>query len=371
VIAPAVDFPVRIADYAALTALGDAARTHAALVAGESALRLLPTLGAEGGELVPLALTGPMVDGSPPRWLAELENFVAPLRDAGWGRARTPVFIASSNFGVDGFITHLRTPGGNPAAAREGVVSVCVTGLRERFGWGKNTTVLSHACVSAQLALMQATRVLRAGEADRALVFAFDFLSPFVSGGFQSLKILNSRIPAPYAARDTGSIGLGDGAAYAVLTRATGDFRIRAQHTCNEMWHFTANDPSGDGFTGALAPLAASGKQGRLWFKGHGTGTLEPGALECAAAERAFPSAPIVGWKGAIGHTLGSSALVELAIALESFRTGLVPGTVGTTGKCFSDNVATTAFKASGFDGAVMACNAFGGAHASMLVTHA
>lgn len=369
--APAVDFPVRIADYAALTSLGDASRTHAALVAGESALRFLPALGAEGGELVPLALAGPMLDVSPPRWRANLENFVAPLREAGWGRARTPVFVASSNFGVDGFMTHLRTPGGNIEAAGQGVAASSVAGLRERFGWGKNMTVLSHACVSSQLALMQAARSLRAGEADRALVFAYDFLSPFVTGGFQSLKILNSLMPAPYAARDTGAIGLGDGAAYAVLTRDTGDFRIAAQHTCNEMWHFTANDPSGAGFAGALAPLAASGNQGRVWFKGHGTGTLEPGALECAAAERAFPAAPIVGWKGAIGHTLGSCALVELTLALESFRTGLVPGTVGTTGKCFSDNVATTAFKAAEFDGAVMACNAFGGAHASMLVTHA
>lgn len=368
---PAVDFPVRIAGYAALTAFGDAARTHAALVAGESALRLYPTLGDAGGDPVPLALVGgAMPDASPARWLGALESFAAPLRDAGWGLPRTPVFVTSSNFGVDGFVTHLRAPDGNPDAAHQGVIAVCVDGLRKRLGWGRNTTVITHACVSAQLGLMQAARVLRAGEADRALVFSFDFLSAFVTGGFHALKILNSRMPAPFADRDTGAIGLGDGAAYAVLTRDTGDFRIAAQHASNEMWHFTANDPSGAGFTSALAPFAVSGKQGRVWFKGHGTGTLEPGALECAAASAAFPGAPIVGWKGALGHTLGSCALVELAVTLESFRAGVAPGTVGTAGKCFSDHVATAPFATGGYDGAVMACNAFGGAHAAMLVTH-
>ena len=368
--APAVDFPVRIAACDALTAFGDAVCTRAAMVAGETALRLSPVLGDAGGELAPLALAGPMSDVSPPRWLPALERFAAPLRDAGWGGVRTPVFVTSSNFGVDGFLTHLRTPGGNRAAARRGVIAGCVSDLRSRFGWGGNTAVISHACVSAQLGLMQAARALHAGEADRALVFSFDFLSAFVTGGFHSLKILNAQMPAPFAARESGAIGLGDGAAYAVLTRDTGDFRIAAQHTGNEMWHFTANDPTGAGFAGALAPFAVSGKQGRVWFKGHGTGTLEPGALECAAAERAFPCAPIVGWKGALGHTLGSCALVELAVALESFRAGVAPGTVGTTGKCFSDHVATAPFATGGFDGVLMACNAFGGAHAAMLVTH-
>lgn len=368
---PSVAASVRIAGYAALTAFGDAARTHAAMVAGESALRLGPALGAEGGEPVPLAFASPPDDVFPPRWRPLLDRFAEPLRDAGWGGEKTPVFITSSNFGVDAFITHLRTPGGAPDALRESVISECVGGLRKAYGWGPNVTVLSHACVSGQLGLMQAARLLHAGECDRALVFSFDFLSAFVTGGFNALKILNSAMPAPYTARDTGSIGLGDGAAYAVLTRDAGDFAILAQHSHNEMWHFTANDPSGAGFDAALAPFAASGKYGRLWFKGHGTGTLEAGALECAAASRALPGAPIVGWKGAIGHTLGSCAVVELAVALESMKSGTAPGTVGTTGPCFAETVATAAFPTGNFDGALMACNAFGGAHAAMIVTHA
>ena len=54
-------------------------------------------------------------------------------------------------------------------------------------------------------------------------------VSPFVAGGFHSLKILNGTMPAPYAVRETGAIGLGDGAAFAVLTRDAAPFRIEAQ----------------------------------------------------------------------------------------------------------------------------------------------
>ena len=363
-----VDTPVRIAACDCLTAFGDASASHAALLRGETALRLLPVLGEDGGESAPLALRSPMTDADPARWISEIAVFDGMLRDPAWGRRRTPVFVTSSNFGVDGLHAHLRTK--SAAALRRGVIAHCMDDLRRDYGWGDNVTVISHACVSAQLGLMHAARVLERDEADTALVFSYDFLSPFVTGGFHALKILNPYLPAPYAKRQSGSIGIGDGAGYAVLTKDRGDFSIRRQHCHNEMWHFTANDPSGAGFTGALAPFASeAGAPAKVWFKGHGTGTLEPGALECAAADAVLPGAPIVGWKGGLGHTLGSCALVELAIGLESFRRGVAPGTVGTTGECFSQNVATSAFPVSGYDGAVMACNAFGGAHAAMLVT--
>ena len=364
---PAVRTPVRIAALECLTAFGDAASTHAALLRGETALRPVPVLGEGGGDECPIALTGPMTDDFPPRWMPALQRFDPEVRSSGWGRPRTPVLLTSSNFGVDGLITHLRK--GSPGALRRGVVSRCAADLRQHYGWGENVTVVSHACVSAQLGLMQAARLLAAGEADRALVFSFDFASAFVAGGFHALKILNRNFPAPYADREYGAIGIGDGAGYAVLTRDEGDFAVAAQHCHNEMWHFTANDPSGEGFRRALAPFAASGMPGKVWFKGHGTGTLEPGKLEAEAAEKTFPGAPIVGWKGSLGHTLGSCALVELALGVESMRLGVAPGTVGTSGKCFSDNVATAPFSTAPFDGAVMACNAFGGAHAAMLIT--
>jgi 3-oxoacyl-(acyl-carrier-protein) synthase len=226
--------------------------------------------------------------------------------------------------------------------------------------------------VTAHLGLAQAARLLQAGLADRVLVFSFDYVSPFVAGGFHSLKILNSTMPAPYAVRETGAIGLGDGAAFAVLSRAAAPFRLAAHAFYNEMFHFTANQPDGAGFALVASAIAAAAGGRRVWIKGHGTGTLEAGRLEAEAFARQFPGAPLTGWKGGLGHTLGSCGLVELAVALAALRGpgGRIPGTVGGTAPTFTDTVALEPFAGAGFDGAVLASNAFGGAHAAMLLAH-
>ena len=252
-----------------------------------------------------------------------------------------------------------------------GALVNCVAWLSKQLGWQENVAIFSHACVSAHLGLLQASRVMAAGLADEALVFSFDFLSPFVSGGFHALKILNADFPAPYMNRATGSIGLGDGAAYALLSCAKGDFSVTAQSMYNEMHHFTANQPDGAGFEACLAPIAAQMAGRRVWLKGHGTGTLDAGRMESGAFAKVFPGSPLVGWKGSLGHTLGSCGLVELAIAQAALRNGRTPGTVGSGAPTFTDDVALEPFANDKFDGVICASNAFGGAHAALLLSHA
>jgi 3-oxoacyl-(acyl-carrier-protein) synthase len=137
------------------------------------------------------------------------------------------------------------------------------------------------------------------------------------------------------------------------------------------MHHFTANRPDGAGFATCLASVREAAGDRRVWLKGHGTGTLEAGRLECTAFATDFPDAPLVGWKGSLGHTLGSCGLVELALACEAIRAGRAPGTVGGEGPGFQPNVAIDSIRTSDTDGVVCASNAFGGAHAAFLLRHA
>jgi hypothetical protein len=363
--------PVRVAAWGCLTPFGDAPATHRALLEGAVALRLEPVLGLDGGDRVPLALLpGQALDEIfPPRWIGEVRRLLATGPGEGWGEERRPVFVTGSNFGVGGMYAYRRK--GEAAHLAWGNPGACADHLRAACGWGPHVAVFSHACVSAHLGLVQAARVLGAGLADEVLVLSFDFLSPFVAGGFHALKILNGGFPAPYAERPTGAIGLGDGAGYAVLSRERGDLVLLGQTLHNEMHHVTGNRPDGGGFDACLAPLAAMAGGRRLWLKGHGTGTLEAGRLEAAAFARAFPDAPLVGWKGSLGHTLGSCGIVELAIAAESLGRGRTPGTVGTSRPTVGDQVALESFDNAGFDGVVCASNAFGGAHAGLILGHA
>lgn len=357
-----------------VTPLGNARATTDALLRGERALRLHPVLGCDGGDLVPLALCNEWQPpaGDAPRWAETFFAMMAGVPDRPWGTARFPVLIASSNFGIDNLYAHHRHP-------REGQLPYILPQrltafFTQRLGWGNNVSHFSHACVSANLALLYASRQVTAGLAEEALVVSYDFLSPFVTAGFHAMKILTAEMPAPYADRPFGAIGLGDGAAFAVIARVdaggSGGLRLEGQEGCNEMYHFTGNHPEGVGMAqlGARMRTVADGRP--VWVKGHGTGTIEAGRLEARHMAECFPEAPLVCWKGALGHTLGSCALVELAIAVEAIRSGRAPGTVGTSGPCFTPQVATEAFDLSNYAGVVLNAFAFGGAHYACLLCY-
>jgi hypothetical protein len=367
---PADSPPVRIEAAGCRTAWGDAPATCAALLRGGRALQFLPVLGTDGGDRVPLALLPgrAFVETAPPNWLPGVAALGGEIPPGPWGGAGHPVFLTSSNFGVGSLYGFQRTA--DPAFLPYGPSFEVVARLRANLGWGPEVTVVSHACVSAHLGLLLASRALHAGLAERALVFSFDFISPFVTGGFHALKILNAEMPAPYSDRASGSIGLGDGAAFAVLRRDGSGLCLSGQQLFNEMHHFTANRADGAGFAGCLLPLAAAARGRRLWLKGHGTGTLEAGRIEAETLARLFPDAPLVSWKGSLGHTLGSCGLVELAIAREALRLGRTPGSIGSRAPCFAGSVALEPFANTEFDGALLASNAFGGAHAACLLSH-
>jgi len=361
----------RISACECVTAFGDTRATLNGLLDGARALAPTAVLGRDGGDMVPIGLARgrSYEETSRPNWLPYLRALIARLPSGDWGTGRRPIVVTSSNFGVGALHAFRRS--GDRSFLALGTPFACVAWLAGELGWGQNVTIFSHACVSAHLGLLHGSRLLAAGLADSVLVFSFDFLSPFVVGGFHALKILNADLPAPYQDRATGSVALGDGAAFAVLTRDRGEFEIPAQRLHNEMFHFTSNRVDGAGFTACLASMAEATSGRKLWVKGHGTGTLEAGRLESTLLATAYPDAPLVGWKGGIGHTLGSCGLVELAIALEGMRRGRVPGTVGSAPPAFGPTVAFEPFDAAPFDSVLCTSNAFGGAHAALLVAHA
>jgi len=351
------------------TALGDAPSTCSALLRGEIALEATPLLGSGGGDPVPLALSGTLDERVPPRWQSELDRLWALVPEAPWGSSEYPVYLTSSNFDVGSLYAFRQS--GDRRFLHLGMPSKCLGYLRDRYAWGSNAVALSHACVTAQLGIEMASRRLEKGLAKKALVFSFDFISPFVAGGFHALKILNDGFPAPYTEAPFGSIGLGDGCGFAVLSKADTPVRIEGNWLFNEMHHYTANDPSGSGFREMVDGLKALAKGRPVWIKGHGTGTLDAGRLEATAFAGGFPESPLVSWKGSLGHSLGSCGIVELALAVEAIRRGQIPGTLGAGESLMASNVAREPFQASDFEVAGLFSNAFGGAHAGTLLSYA
>ncbi|MGE9295072.1 MAG: hypothetical protein ACQKBV_02120, partial [Puniceicoccales bacterium] len=361
---PATDIFLHACD--CRTPLGDARETWARLLDGEIALRPeVPLWDSE--ERVPLALMGAMDDLATPRWLAPSAELLRGAPDRPWGTARYPVVVTSSNFGIDQMLAAHRT--GEEHFQEHATAMRAVNAIAKAQGWGPNRTIISNACVSAQLGLLHAQRLLENDLADEALVFSFDFLSHFVVGGFHALKILNADFPQPYAARESGAIGLGDGLGYAVLSREKSPYRLAAVATHSEFHHMTGNDPSGTGFDAVIAPMREAAQSRPVFIKGHGTGTLEAGQLEAEAAHRTFPEARLASWKGSLGHTLGSCGIVELAITKIAFDENRAPGNVGAAAPYFAPNVEPGPIDLTHCAGAILLSSAFGGAHAAHLLT--
>lgn len=351
-----------------LTAFGDSRTSCDSLLANKIALVATPVLGENGGDLVPLAYSDGYDETIPPRWEAKIKALAERIPEAPWGQPGYPVFLTSSNYDVGSLYSYDVTK--NLDFLKVGTPAHSLDYIRKLFGWGPNAVALSHACVTAHVGIEMATRHLKLANAKKALIFSFDYISPFVAGGFHSLKILNEHFPAPYEDRDIGSIALGDGAGFVVLTNELQQFNIEDNFLYNEMYHFTANDPNGSGFAKAVDWLKAQNSDRKFWIKGHGTGTLEAGKMEADAFHEAFPKAPLVSWKGSLGHTLGSCGIVELAIALRAMESKKAPGTVGTTGPTIAPNVATQNIDLTDLNSVALFSNAFGGAHAGCLVSH-
>ena len=353
-----------------VTPFGDSAASRDCLIAGQVSLQRESVLGRnDGGDCVPLSLFDDLEPSYPPAWGKPLDSLLAQCPEYDWGSSRFPIIFCSSNFGVGNLVALRR----NKAAEHQalGTPQRSVDWIADRFKWGPARQIISHACVSAQLGLNLAHQWVQSSDVERVLVMSFDFLSPFVAGGFNALKILNGEMPQPFTNREIGSIGLGEGVAAAVIGRDEGDWVMTNPVTFNEMEHMTANASDGAGFSSLLSQFDSEIPSDRIWIKGHGTGTLDAGRLEAESIQKFFPDSPLISWKGSLGHTLGSCALVELAIALRAMESGTIPGTVGAGQSLMTDTVADEPFSSQSKDGFISLSNAFGGAHAGCLIHHA
>jgi hypothetical protein len=261
----------------------------------------------------------------PPRWLPACAGWPPEIPPAAWGSARAPVIVTSSNFGVGSLYAFTRDHDARHLA--HGTPFATVDLLRREFGWGEHVQVFSHACVTAHLGLAHAPRAAARRLADRVLVFSFDFVSPFVAGGFHSLKILNGAdARALRRARDgldrprrRRGVRRADARGRAVPARgarpAQRDVPFHRQPARRRRFRRLRR---GD-------RRAAGGR--RVWVKGHGTGTLEAGRLEAEVLARQFPGAPLtVSGKAASATRSAAAAWSNSPSRSPALRGGRSPG---------------------------------------------
>ncbi|MBX7245335.1 MAG: beta-ketoacyl-[acyl-carrier-protein] synthase family protein [Candidatus Sumerlaeaceae bacterium] len=198
------------------------------------------------------------------------------------------------------------------------------------------------ACATGIFSTIQAAELLRTGVVDVALAGSSESTgNVMVLAGFQNMGALSASQPRPFHAKRDG-FAAGEGAAVLVLeresdARARGAriiARIAGSDVRGDAYHLTGVDTRGESVEYAIrmtlkkAGWAPADVQ---YINAHGTGTQLNDATEAEVISRIFgqPGPLVSSLKSRIGHLLGGSASVEIALTLVALDDGFVPSTHG------------------------------------------
>jgi 3-oxoacyl-[acyl-carrier-protein] synthase II len=310
------------------------------LSSGETALCSWPDL-EEGGYRCTIAARIAEIAGDPLRRGRSLALAAAEQAVAGCGAQlpRTSGVYIGSTLGES--LAFERAAEGEPLDVSEYGVPSFAQGLRERFGLDGPAQSLATACAAGNYAVGAALQDLRTGRVDFALAGGVEPFSRLSLVGFSRSRAMASDRCRPFDAQRSGML-LGEGAAIFVLERAEaaqarGAIPL-AEVACLglscDAHHPTAPLPDGSGMRRAMqaaldeAGIATSAID---WVNAHGSGTRASDAAEARALRELFGSTlpKVSGSKGALGHALGASSALELAVCVQGLLEQTVPTTAG------------------------------------------
>ncbi len=242
-------------------------------------------------------------------------------------------------------------------------------------------TASALACATGTYALLEARRIILAGEADAVIAGGADAgINEAVFAGLSNMGPLSENNEDPTGAsrpfdsdRDGFVFGEGavvmvvESAAHAAARGATSYGTIAGGALTSDAFHMSAPEPSGDYASGAirLALERAGIAPAELdYICAHGTATRANDASESRAIRAALGDAadtiPVSSPKSMVGHLIAAAGALAAMVCLLGMRDGVLPPTINLTNPdpdCDLDHIALTARKAPA---ATSIANAFG-----------
>ncbi|HTR21138.1 MAG TPA: beta-ketoacyl-ACP synthase II [Gemmatimonadales bacterium] len=216
---------------------------------------------------------------------------------------------------------------------------------------GPNSTN-AMSCASGTIAVGEAFRVIRSGDADIMLAGGAEApLAPLTFAAFANIRAMSTRNDDPATASrpfDVARDGfvMGEGAAVVVLeersralargARVYGE--IAGYGMTNDAWHMTAPRPDARQAARAMQLALADGKVTPAeigYVNAHGSSTPLNDSTETLALKQVFGAAAyrlaVSGTKGYYGHALGASGAIETAICALALDRRWLPPTLNLT----------------------------------------
>lgn len=351
--------PLRLSAYTTVSALGRGRRAALdALLQGHGGLRPCDYDGAnletwigrvDGVEAVmlPAALTSFDCRNNRLAVLGlESDGFAAAVAAARvrYGAARIGVFLGTSTSGIETTEqAYLRRGSGDGPLPQDfdyrrthNTFSVADL-VRRYLDLAGPALVISTACSSSAKVFASASRHIRAGWCDAAVVGGVDSLCLTTLYGFNSLELVSRQPCRPWDAERDG-ISIGEAAGFVLLERVVGEGEegvcLFGYGESTDAYHMSAPHPEGEGALAAMgAALACAGLVPKQldYINLHGTATPANDQAEDHAVVRLGGGAvPCSSTKGWTGHTLGAAGVTEAIFCALAIEEGFMPGSLNT-----------------------------------------
>lgn len=238
--------------------------------------------------------------------------------EAGAEQARNgALFIATSSFDI--------------GAVEQGAAAMDYRAFADKvsawLAWSGPVYVINTACTSSLNALIAAHALLGAGEMEEALVLGVELDNRLTLGGFAALQLLSTSGSKPFGMHRDGL----------VLGEAVAALRLSTRESARWKLAGGANVVDGRQPTGASASAVASMYRQALGASGLTAEAIDlikvqaagsPGndAIEAQGLRETFQTLPpLVSLKAAMGHAMGASGAVEIALLTACLERGVWP----------------------------------------------
>ena len=233
------------------------------------------------------------------------------------------------------------------------------------------------ACATGNWAIAQAVELIRSGQCSMAIAGASDAaITPLTIAGFQKINVLARSGVYPFSLEREG-FALGEGASALVL-ESLASAKQRDCHIygkvlgwgiTNDAYHATSPNPDN-----AMAAIAINDCLRRSHIAAisdingyvnlHGTATQMNDFREAQLIQQFLPNVPVSATKGAVGHTLGATGMIEAAFCLLALRDRLLPPTIGLQTPAFDLKIIQETMRSPNLEYALNFSFGFGGQNA-------
>lgn len=209
------------------------------------------------------------------------------------------------------------------------------TGITYGFK-GPNHNMTNHAVGGTQ-AVLEAYHAIRSGQADRAVVVAYDMgIEPQALFYYEKLGVISAQHLKPFDQAHDGTL-LAEGAAALVLESEASVQARQARCYGEIVGGLSASEAEGlftieaegqhltDLMERALVNANLSAEDIAL-VVAHGNGNSKSDDSESQAIARLFPQAPVTAFKWSMGHTLCASGVVDAVMTTYALNNQCAPG---------------------------------------------